>query len=158
MNKEEKAHYDFKAVRETMKESHHVHKEIAIELLNSLEKRHLELLEPPQVDSEVEEALKRLGVVYLQYYITKNGYTDHALKLKETDDYKLIKQHISNLEEYKNHYLVLRPIHKDLTILSGRLQSKLDKIKVKINNVEKWDVVSDVINFINEVKEILKED
>ena len=45
MNKYEKAKYDFKAVRLTLEENNHYHFEIALAILNSLEKKHLKLVE-----------------------------------------------------------------------------------------------------------------
>lgn len=45
MNKHDKAEYDFKAIKETVKNSLIIHKDILLEIVKSLEKRHLKLLE-----------------------------------------------------------------------------------------------------------------
>ena len=45
MNKKEKAKYDFRAIKETIKDNVILHKDIVLEISKSLELRHLKLLE-----------------------------------------------------------------------------------------------------------------
>lgn len=149
MNKEEKAQYDFKAVRETMNESHHVHKEIAIELLKSLEKRHLELLVQPLIsNNEVKEAVRLLMINNVFYQSEDREY--HAQVMGNVN---IIKHHIFKQQEEierktksiseLNEMLEITVIAEMLDLIKNgnpipptrkELQSKLDKIEEVLEN------------------------
>ena len=67
MNKEEKVKYDFRAIKETIKDSVVLHKDIVLEISKSLELRHLKLLENKNKLQFKLDEIKKIAVILMSY-------------------------------------------------------------------------------------------
>ena len=113
----------------------------------------------PQLDSDVKEAINAIVTFdmgkELGSEILRGEYDSQLYK-----DYLTITQYINeleserdNYEEYKNHYLVLRPQAGDYVKQINKLQSTLDKVKEEL--VHRYKISDTII--LDIIQELLKE-